>query len=251
VIEQQIRLVDLEPEASPSPVSLTLSAATGSGSLVPSQPRPTNHALAMTLGSEPPKPAPRRLGARAIGLALAAFAIIGVGVTQLVPRSSTLAAPSAAAAVPSRNDDLVIVELRVTPRDASLHLDGAPLDGNPYIARRPRGSEAHTLRVDLPDGTSETRTVTFDTDVHLELALARTDRAPAAVAQHAPAPRPASPTPPRAIAPAVNVAPTPAASPAGTPAGTPAAMAAPAASAASAAASKTTKPKPQLDKIDL
>lgn len=250
VIEEQIRRIDAEPDASHAPVSLTLSAATGSGSLAPStgsgslapsNPRPTAHALAMTLGSEAPGPAPGRSRARLVGLSLALMALAAVGVTQVMPKSAATLPP--AAAVAPRADDIVIVDVRVTPREALLYLDGAPLDGNPYVARRTRSLEAHSLRIELPDGTSETRPVTFDKDLHLELTLARTDHASPALAQRATAPKTASPAPPpRAVAAAGTSALTPA---------TPLATAAPTASAAPQAGSKATKSKPQLDKIDL
>jgi serine/threonine-protein kinase len=65
------------------------------------------------------------------------------------------------------------MDLKVTarPADARLFLDGAPLDGNPASRRVPRDGSEHTLRAEAPGHLPATRTITFDKDFHIELAL--------------------------------------------------------------------------------
>jgi hypothetical protein len=63
------------------------------------------------------------------------------------------------------------VQVRVTPQSARLTLDGSPLSGNPFHASYPRDGTSHTIRASAPGYTMEERTIAFDRDTSIEIAL--------------------------------------------------------------------------------
>jgi serine/threonine-protein kinase len=99
---------------------------------------------------------------------LAAVLLVGAVATG---RLLVASAPEPAAAqVPAKPDE-VEVDIRAPQRDARFFLDDVPLGSNPYLGKRPRSTKLHELRIETPDGASETRTMVFDHDVRLELAI--------------------------------------------------------------------------------
>jgi len=107
------------------------------------------------------------------GLAVAVL-VAAVLISRRAPEP--LAAPAAvastapSAAPPAAVADIEVF-LAVEPRTATLTLDDAPLAANPYQARRTPDGRAHTLRATATGFAPEQRTVSFERDVHIELAL--------------------------------------------------------------------------------
>jgi eukaryotic-like serine/threonine-protein kinase len=247
-IDEHIRRLEAEPDVSHTP--LTLASSPGTRSLSSAAPA-TGQGVAMTLGGD--RERVRSFGLLAIAATMA-FVIGAVALRQVWPKPPEVAVATAGLAAP-RVDDVVIVDVRVTPPQATLYLDDVPLDGNPYVGRQPRSHTPRTLRIALPDGTEQTRMLTFDEDLRLELALAP-DRPQAAAA----APAAAPPTSRRALSYGAGIArqPPPAApsadpvprTPSSAPAPPPVESTEPPA-ALPPMTTRSAKPRPTLDKIDL
>src|SRR5262249_41276233 len=75
----------------------------------------------------------------------------------------------------------VRVNIRATPGDALMVLDGKTLGDNPHIEQRARDGAVHLLEVSAPGYAARSLDVRFDQDVNLDIQLNRTDgTAPAA-----------------------------------------------------------------------
>lgn len=111
----------------------------------------------------------------------------------------------------------VHVSIATRPAGATLEIDGQPV-ANPYDASREASGEAHRVVARAPGFANEERSVKFDRDVSLELALravapaampvAKAPPSPSAATPAAPAATPAAPEPP--VAAPEPPAPTPA-----------------------------------------
>ena len=75
--------------------------------------------------------------------------------------------PPATAEQPARME----LKVRAQPSGAKLTLDGKELETNPFAGTFPRDGKEHELAVEAPGYESETRRLTFDRDVILELSL--------------------------------------------------------------------------------
>jgi serine/threonine-protein kinase len=88
----------------------------------------------------------------------------------------TAPAPSAAPAATSTPDraDTVELTVRVTPSNAQIFVDDAPVQGNPFRARFPRNSAAtHAVRATAFNYVSKTELVKFDANASLSMSLER------------------------------------------------------------------------------
>jgi serine/threonine-protein kinase len=136
--------------------------------------------------------------AAAIGL----FSLVGWGVHQRrstaeveVATTSSVAqvpAPSVTpAAVAQPVPTTITVALSVVPASATLLLDGVPV-ANPFATRVPRDAREHTLVASAPGHRTITRTISFDGDVDVELALSRATVEPASFVAKKVEPRPSA-----------------------------------------------------------
>jgi serine/threonine-protein kinase len=127
------------------------------------------------------------------------------------------AAPSPPVAVPVAApvvEELVEVEIRVTPPEATVTIDGALVSGNPFRGKFPRGEAMRQVRAEAPGFLPKSRALAFSSDIKMDLALERRVRAASAPARptrvSAPAPRPPEPAkpvePPPAHVPEINPA---------------------------------------------
>lgn len=107
----------------------------------------------------------------------------------LKPQAAEQAAAQTAPPAPAPTEVDLFVSAK--PADARILLDDTLVAGNPFSRRLPRDGTTHTLRVEAPGYLADTRTLSFDKDLRLELAL---DKEPSPSRPSAtPAPRPATP----------------------------------------------------------
>lgn len=112
------------------------------------------------------------------------------------------------------DEELVDIEVRVTPEDATVTIDGAVVTGNPFRGKFVRGEAVRRIRASAPGFVAKTHAIAFNANVKLDLSLERKGRpAPQVSAKQArpaqrpaEAARPADPPP----APAVRADPPPA-----------------------------------------
>jgi serine/threonine-protein kinase len=103
------------------------------------------------------------------------------GAAAATATSLRAATPSSTNEPESGTSTLII---QVRPENATLTLDGKRLSSNPFIARVPKDSKAHTLRVSAVGYESVERTLSYGSDLNIELALKSTG-APVAVGRRA------------------------------------------------------------------
>jgi serine/threonine-protein kinase len=116
-----------------------------------------------------------------VGGALAIFIGVITGVVIVVNRqsaNSTVVPPAmpvtARPTTTTATPDVPLacdVELRASPSAARLTMDGAPLAGNPFHASYARDGTSHKVRATAPGFLPEERTIAFDRDTALEIAL--------------------------------------------------------------------------------
>lgn len=129
------------------------------------------------------QPAYRTMLPWIVGGSLAALIGVVSGVVIVASRhqGTPAIATSASAPVPLRSTTtskatsdvptVCDVHVRASPGAASLTMDGAPLSGNPFHASYPRDGTSHTVRATAPGYFPEERTIAFDRDTSLEIAL--------------------------------------------------------------------------------
>lgn len=110
------------------------------------------------------------------------------------------AAPAPVTPTPSVVEDLIEVEIRVTPPEASVTIDGALVSGNPFRGKFPRGEAMREVRAEAPGFVPKSRALAFSSDIKMDLALERRVRAAVAPSRPSrvstPAPRPVEPPKP-------------------------------------------------------
>jgi serine/threonine-protein kinase len=120
-----------------------------------------------------------KMFAAAMAVALAA-GVAGAFITRFAPQSalSTTPPPGAAPAVESAADDaskqsgaLITLKLSAEPANAELVLDGAKLEGNPFVGQLTKDSALHRLEVRAPGRRSDTRMISLDEDLTLHIEL--------------------------------------------------------------------------------
>lgn len=128
------------------------------------------------------QPAYRTMLPWIIGGGLAALIGIVSGIVIVANRHSSTdpigsaSAPTTrpTATTPATNDvapEACDVQVKVSPSNAKLTLDGAPLAGNPFHANYPRDGSQHKIRATAPGYFPEERAIAFDRDTSIEIAL--------------------------------------------------------------------------------
>jgi serine/threonine protein kinase len=123
-----------------------------------------------------PLPAHRRwtrpMAAAAVALGALTVAWVVLRPPPSRPESAPVALSPAVAAVPSPAPVVMVrVQLSVEPAQAALYLDGARLSSNPFSSSLPADQREHELFVTADGFLSLTRSVRFETDMELKLAL--------------------------------------------------------------------------------
>jgi serine/threonine protein kinase len=94
-------------------------------------------------------------------------------VTRPAPSEAVTPLRPAPTAVPTSS-----VRISVSPPEARLWLDEEPLDNNPFVGSRPLDALPHPLRAEAAGYETERRSLRFDADVDLTLALRPSERRP-------------------------------------------------------------------------
>ncbi|WP_437781327.1 serine/threonine-protein kinase [Sorangium sp. So ce1097] len=106
------------------------------------------------------------------------------------PREAPAAAPAATEPSPKQADAIQLV-VRVSPVDAKLFVDGAPVSIGAYEGRLSRDGRVHVVRAEAPGFLALEEKITASSDLHLSLVLESEPRAqparPAPIARSAPA----------------------------------------------------------------
>ncbi|HEY3254511.1 MAG TPA: hypothetical protein VGJ91_11200, partial [Polyangiaceae bacterium] len=133
--------------------------------------------------------------------------------------STTAAAPAANGAPPagSTRPALVTVKIAASPADTEILLDGAKLEGNPFVGQFAKDASLRRLELRSVGRVTEARMIRLDQDLDLLIALpvdktspVRAGGVPVAVGAKAPAKRPADLAAPAMLAaPATPAAGTP------------------------------------------
>ncbi|HEU4408383.1 MAG TPA: serine/threonine-protein kinase [Polyangiaceae bacterium] len=158
-------------------------------------------------------PSPLRRVLPWLGAVVTSAAVTAWALYQRPNLSPPLVASAASASVPTNEaqaplapaaPDLVELQVRVTPSNATLYLDGHEFKGPPFRRSLPREGQ-HELRAEAPGYQTATQTVTLQGDVLIDLALVRQAAAPRRVvaAPPPPPPRPRA-QPPRSASPTPN-----------------------------------------------
>ncbi|WP_437610414.1 serine/threonine-protein kinase [Sorangium sp. So ce834] len=151
----------------------------------------------------------RRLAAVAIAFLLAA-GVVAAGILRPPPRTApagpveALTAPPADAPPPQPPppEEEVRLVVRVSPAEARLFLDGAPLSRGDYQGQLVKDGREHVVRAEAPGFLAQEETITAKSDLVVKLALERDPGAPrgkpAPIARSTPAiaPAPAATPPP-------------------------------------------------------
>ncbi|AUX19963.1 protein kinase [Sorangium cellulosum] len=152
----------------------------------------------------------------AIGITFAlATGVVVLGIVRAPSSSDTASgahpAPAEPPAATSPHRGEINLVVRVSPADARLFLDGAPLSTGAYQGRLARGERAHVLRAEAPGFLAREEKITASSDLVVSLALELAPEAqPGKLARSAPppaarppsaAPSPAAPPPPAAPVP--------------------------------------------------
>jgi len=99
---------------------------------------------------------------------------------------TTTALPSVSNGRPEPASAQALVKLNISaePPSAELILDGAKLEGNPFMGQLPKDAAMHRLEVRAPGRKTEARMVRLDQDLalHVELPLPSTSAAAASAA---------------------------------------------------------------------
>lgn len=145
--------------------------------------------------STPPSAGGRRT-TLVVGAAAALISLIGVVlVITFVGRANEAPADgSPAAGAPSSSAgasaDTIQLKVAFSPKTATAKLDGAALSQSPFVAQMPRDGTAHRLEVTAPGFVPQTRMLSYESDVDLDVVLVEESPPPAASATPAPQPGP-------------------------------------------------------------
>jgi hypothetical protein len=84
--------------------------------------------------------------------------------------------PANGTVVRTPDEDLVEIEVRVTPQDASVTIDGALITGNPFRGKFVRGDVMRRIRASAPGFVTKTHALAFNANVKIDLSLERKAR---------------------------------------------------------------------------
>ncbi|MFO0661775.1 MAG: serine/threonine-protein kinase [Polyangiaceae bacterium] len=158
-------------------------SAQTSGSLESSESIRTGIHLVQSTVAERPRPNRTNMVVAFGAFALVAAAAIFVS-SKPTPHATSSAAAKSAEAAPATEIQLSI---KVSPPDAKLSLDGAPLPSNPYRATHRRDTAVHQLVIEAPGYVTRVQDLVLDKDVLLELMLQRVETGPTSVTSASPA----------------------------------------------------------------
>jgi serine/threonine protein kinase len=165
-----------------------------------------------------PESEPSRRGAPWVKVAIVACAVAVVGYSIASFRHVKLdargAAPSVATAAVT--DTIVEMNIDVTPREATIFLDGVASGQSPFHTSVRKDGALHEVRASAPGFMTHVRTLSFDRSVNLQIALERSPQPPPAPS--AQATTPAAQAAPHRAASAANGVPAPSSGPASLPA---------------------------------
>jgi hypothetical protein len=108
------------------------------------------------------------------------LALVGLGIVVLVglvvglrmsSSSPIEATDTEASATPAAS--LVQVEIFARPKDATIYVDGAKVDQNPFSAKFPTDGTAHRIRVEAAGFETHEEMVTFASDVKRDIVLSK------------------------------------------------------------------------------
>ncbi|HET7501831.1 MAG TPA: protein kinase [Kofleriaceae bacterium] len=94
------------------------------------------------------------------------------------PAPAPVPAPAVARPVeppPAAKPSLVDVEIRVSPENAKVSIDGKEVDGNPFSGQYVSDDVVHHIRASAPGYIAKSRAVVFNTNVTLDLSLERSE----------------------------------------------------------------------------
>jgi len=105
-----------------------------------------------------------------------------------MPSDSAATAPSASATAAEGTDEEVTIEISVTPKSATLTIDGVPASGGYFRKRLVRGKFVHEVHAEETGFEPQTLKLAFDRDRDVEIALVKSTKppSPAAPAHSAP-----------------------------------------------------------------
>jgi hypothetical protein len=103
----------------------------------------------------------------------------GIGVVAAVWLGSTRGTRSFGDAPgPSTSHDMRTAELELTivasPSNATIHIDDAPVDGNPFVGRFPKDRSTHLVRAEADGFVAQNRQLTWQGDEKVEFSLVET-----------------------------------------------------------------------------
>ena len=113
---------------------------------------------------------------------IAAVAVVGIAGASVVyvaggrdtaptaTESPTVQSPAAKSTAEPESDKIELLVL-VSPPEARVSLDGAPLSSNPFHAQVTKGAALHKIRAEAPGYEGQERVVVFDQDVTLKISL--------------------------------------------------------------------------------
>ncbi|HVY25781.1 MAG TPA: serine/threonine-protein kinase [Polyangiaceae bacterium] len=129
-------------------------------------------------GTPARKKTPWLVGVGVLGLALSAYALATRSPGDVTaPPSAARSAPPPAAELATKTSS-VKIELRASPSDARLYLDGEPLAGNPALRVLPGDGKVHQLRAELAGYQTASAEFAAERDDAVELRLDALKAAP-------------------------------------------------------------------------
>ena len=176
------------PKAAPITAPTTAPSLTPEGHAMPADPPKISSNPGADMVSTPPVDVSRSSTAPVVeqkrrlraALVLGAVGLTLAAIVALIPRkpsgTPSAAAPSPVVAADTATPTGIRMRVNAVPREATLTLDGAALQGNPFDAARPRDGSVHQLVVSAPGHDPRSLELRFDHDIDVEVRLAEAVR---------------------------------------------------------------------------
>jgi serine/threonine-protein kinase len=181
------------PKSSPITAPTTAPSLTPEGHPMPTDPPKISSNSGADMVSTPPVDVSRSSATPVVEQkrkVRAAFVLGAVGLTlaavvALIPRKPSATPNAASPVVAATASDTakpggIRMRVNAAPRDATLTLDGAPLQSNPFDAVQPRDGSVHQLVVSAPGHDPRSLELRFDHDIDVEVRLAEAVRSASA-----------------------------------------------------------------------
>lgn len=196
----------------PAPQAVAPSEVSGSSNLIADGGRtggayasmPTHAGTALSMRAPPPSS--KRLVVMLVGVALAAVTVLVLAIMLIAPRRpaepvaavSVPAEPGPGARAPSAPES-VSLQVRVSPAEARIFLDGVLLGGGAYEGKVQRGEAERVLRVEAEGHRPKEEKVVLTSDLVMSVALEKipTEAAPSATTPRRTGPLPGQAPPSR------------------------------------------------------